>query len=42
VRDEELRQVVLRAQTKRRSDFLPAAVWPRLDDLIKRMDAAFG
>ncbi len=41
VRDEELRQVVLRAQRNRRSDFLPAAVWPRLDDLIQRMEEEF-
>jgi len=42
VRDEKLRGVVLRAQRKRRTDFLPERIWPRMDDLIKRMEEQFG
>jgi len=41
VRDEKLRGIVLQAQRKRRTDFLPDVVWPRLDDLIKRMEEEF-
>ena len=41
VRDEDLREKVLRAQRNRREDFLPDVVWPRLDDLVKRMEEEF-
>lgn len=41
VRDEQLREVVLRAQRKRRTDFVPDVIWPHLDDLIKRMEEQF-
>lgn len=42
VRDENLRKCILRAQRKRRTDFLPEKVWPRLGGLIKRMEEQFG
>ncbi|MFH2067797.1 MAG: glycosyltransferase family 4 protein [Pseudomonadota bacterium] len=38
VRDEKLRNAVLDAQRKRRSDFLPEAVWPNLERLIQKME----
>jgi len=38
VRDEELREKVLRAQRKRRIDFLPEKVLPKLDALIAMME----
>jgi len=41
VRDDKLRGVVLQAQRRRRTDFLPDVVWPRLDDLIRRMEEEF-
>lgn len=41
VRDEDLRGKVLRAQRKRREDFLPDVVWSSLDDLIRRMEEEF-
>lgn len=41
VKDGGLRDKVLSAQRKRREDFLPHRVWPRLDDLIHRMETTF-
>ena len=38
VRDQELREKVLRAQRKRRVDFLPEKVLPKLDALIALME----
>lgn len=38
--DKSLRRRVIGAQAERRLDFLPEAVWPTLDALLKRMEIA--
>ena len=42
VRDNDLRIKVLQAQRRRRTAFLPESVWPRLDELIARMEGQLG
>jgi len=37
VRDTDLRRKLLKAQRKRREDFLPSAIYPKLDKLIDRL-----
>lgn len=40
-RNEELRMKVLQAQRRRRLDFLPEVIWPKLDNLIAKMEERF-
>ena len=39
VRDDDVRARVLRAQRRRRTDFLPESVLPKLDELIASMES---
>ena len=41
VRDDEIRGKVLRAQRRRRRAFLPESVWPKLNELIAKMEGEF-
>lgn len=38
VRDTALREKIIHHQRQRREDFLPQAVWPKLDSIIQRME----
>jgi len=42
VREEDIRIKVLRAQRRRRTAFLPESVWPRLDEVIIRLEGELG
>ncbi len=42
VRDDDLRTKALRAERRRRTAFLPECIWPRLDELIARMEGQLG
>ena len=39
VHDKPLRKMVIEAQRKRRSDFLPERIWPLLSELISRIES---